>query len=288
MSTAIGRDLARAIQAELAAEVQALRAQGYPPPGLAVVLVGDDPASLVYVRNKSRACNQVGIVSSVHHLPRTTTEAEVVARLAHLGADASVHGILVQLPLPAHIDETKVIEALSPDKDVDGFHPLNVARLFTRQPFLVPSTPAGIVEFLHRQHIAIAGKQAVIISASRIVGKPLALMLLNEGAAVTVCHIYTRDLAAITREADLLVSAAGKVKLVTADMVKPGSVVVDVGINFHEGKTVGDVDAAAVAPRVALLTPVPGGVGPVTVAMLLRNTLLAYKHQLGLLSRPDG
>jgi len=273
----LGKPLSDRIREEVRREIERLSQDAPYPPGLAVILVGDDPASKVYVRNKQRACEKVGIRSESHLLPHTTDEKTLLARIEQLNADPHVHGILVQLPLPSPEHEVAAIESIAPLKDVDGFHPLNVAKLVDGRPYLVPSTPAGILALLATQHVPIADRRAVLIGASNIVGKPLALCLLHRDAVVTLCHKYTRDLAALTREADILISAVGKQKLVTADMVKPGAVVVDVGITLVEGRAVGDVDFEPVAQKASLTTPVPGGVGPLTIAMLLANTLQAYK-----------
>jgi methylenetetrahydrofolate dehydrogenase (NADP+) / methenyltetrahydrofolate cyclohydrolase len=278
----LGKPISDRIRAEMRAEIERLVPHAPSPPGLAVILVGDDPASKVYVRNKQRACEKVGIRSVSHLLPSTTDEKTLLACIEQLNADPHVHGILVQLPLPSPDHEATAIESIAPLKDVDGFHPLNVAKLFEGRPYLVPSTPAGILELLATHQVPIADRHVVIIGASNIVGKPLALCLLCHNAVVTICHKYTRDLPAITREADILITAVGKQKLVTAEMVKPGAVVIDVGITLVEGHAVGDVDFVPVAQKASLLTPVPGGVGPLTIAMLLANTLKAYKTILGL------
>ncbi len=278
----LGKPLSDRIRAEVRGEIDRLVPQAPYPPGLAVVLVGNDPASAVYVRNKQRACEHVGIRSLSRFLPSDTDEHTLLACIEELNQDPQIHGILVQLPLPSSEHEATAIESIAPLKDVDGFHPLNVGKLFTGQPYLVPSTPAGILELLATHRVPIADRRVVIIGASNIVGKPLALCLLYRDAVVTICHKYTRDLAAISREADVLITAVGKQKLVTGDMVKPGAVVIDVGITLVEGRAVGDVDFAPVAEKASLLTPVPGGVGPLTIAMLLANTLKAYKTILGL------
>jgi methylenetetrahydrofolate dehydrogenase (NADP+)/methenyltetrahydrofolate cyclohydrolase len=278
----LGKPVSDRIRAEVQAEIARLARQAPYPPGLAVILVGDDPASKVYVRNKQRACEKVGIRSISHLLPSTTDEKTLLERIEQLNADLHVHGILVQLPLPSPEHEVTAIESIAPLKDVDGFHPLNVAKLYEGRPYLVPSTPAGILELLATHQVPIADQRVVIVGASNIVGKPLALCLLHHNAVVTLCHKYTRDLPSLTREADILITAVGKEKLITADMVKPGSIVIDVGISLVEGKAVGDVDFEPVARKAALVTPVPGGVGPLTIAMLLANTLKAYKTILGL------
>jgi methylenetetrahydrofolate dehydrogenase (NADP+)/methenyltetrahydrofolate cyclohydrolase len=278
----LGKPVSDRIRAEVHAEIQRLAPQAPYPPGLAVILVGNDPASAVYVRNKQRACEKVGIHSVSRLLPSDTDEKTLLAAIEELNDDPQIHGLLVQLPLPSPEHEVTVIESIAPLKDVDGFHPLNVAKLFEGRPYLVPSTPAGILELLETHQVPIADSRVVIIGASNIVGKPLALLMLHHDAVVTLCHKYTRDLAAISREADILITAVGKRKLVTADMVKSGAVVIDVGITLVEGRAVGDVDFAPVAEKASLLTPVPGGVGPLTIAMLLANTLKAYKTILEL------
>ncbi len=278
----LGKPVSDRIRAEVRAEIERLALQAPYPPGLAVILVGNDPASTVYVRNKQRACEKVGIHSVSHLLPSDTDEKTLLARIEELNDDPHIHGILVQLPLPSPEHEATAIESIAPLKDVDGFHPLNVAKLFEGRPYLVPSTPAGILELLATHHVPIADRRVVIIGASNIVGKPLALCMLYHHAVVTICHKYTQNLAAISREADILVTAVGKQKLVTADMVKSGAVVIDVGISLVEGRAVGDVDFEPVAQKASLLTPVPGGVGPLTIAMLVANTLQAYKTILGL------
>ena len=273
----LGKPLSDRIRAEVRAEVTCLAGQAPYPPGLAVILVGADPASKVYVRNKQRACEKVGIHSMSHLLPSSTDEKSLLDCIQLLNDDPHVHGILVQLPLPSPEHEATAIESITPLKDVDGFHPLNVAKLYAGTPYLVPSTPAGILELLVTHHVPIADQRVVIVGASNIVGKPLALHLLHHDAVVTLCHKYTRDLPRLTREADILITAVGKEKLITAEMIKPGAVVIDVGISLVEGRAVGDVDVETVAPKASLLTPVPGGVGPLTIAMLLANTLKAYK-----------
>jgi methylenetetrahydrofolate dehydrogenase (NADP+)/methenyltetrahydrofolate cyclohydrolase len=278
----LGKPISDRIRGEVRAEIERLAPQAPYPPGLAVILVGNDPASAVYVRNKQRACEKVGIHSVSHLLPGDTDEKTLLARIEELNEDPHIHGILVQLPLPSPEHEATAIESIAPLKDVDGFHPLNVAKLFEGRPYLVPSTPAGILELLATHHVPIANSRVVIIGASNIVGKPLALCMLYHDAVVTICHKYTQDLAAISGEADILITAVGKQKLVTADMVKPGAVVIDVGITLVEGRAVGDVDFEPVARKASLLTPVPGGVGPLTIAMLVANTLQAYKTILGL------
>jgi methylenetetrahydrofolate dehydrogenase (NADP+)/methenyltetrahydrofolate cyclohydrolase len=277
----LGRPVSERVRSEVQEEIARLAHLAPYPPGLAVILVGDDPASKVYVRNKQRACEKVGIRSVSHILPHDTDENTLLACIEQLNDDPHVHGILVQLPLPSPEHEATAIESIAPRKDVDGFHPLNVAKLYDGRPYLVPSTPAGILELLDTHQVPIADQRVVIVGASNIVGKPLALCLIHRHAIVTLCHKYTRDLPSVTREADILITAVGKEKLITAEMVQPGAVVIDVGISLVEGKAVGDVDFGPVAQRAKLLTPVPGGVGPLTIAMLLANTLKAYKTILG-------
>lgn len=279
-----GKKLAQEMRAELAANVAARTAAGKPPPGLTVVLVGDNPASAAYVRNKQKACADVGITSRLLHLPADTTEADLLSRLASLNADPAVHGILVQLPLPPQIREDAVIRAVGPRKDVDCFHPENVGLLAAGLPRYAPCTPAGVIALLRRNGVDLAGREVVIVGRSNIVGKPLAMLLMQKptranpdgcDATVTVAHTRTADLAAVCRRADVLIAAAGKPGLVTPDMVLPGAVVVDVGTNpTADGKLVGDV-GPGVAEVAGALSPVPGGVGPMTITMLLANTLRA-------------
>lgn len=273
-----GKATAASIRQELAAAVSALPASA-PRPGLAVVQVGEDPASSVYVRSKTRACEEVGFRSFGHHLPEAVTEDALLALVAELNADPAVDGILVQLPLPGHIDKDRVLNAVDPHKDVDGFHPVNVGLLLLGQPTLGACTPAGVMELLRREGVAVAGRHVVIVGRSNIVGKPLAAMMLNAHATVTVCHSRTPDLGVHTRQADILVAAVGRVGLITRDMVKPGAVVIDVGMNRNDqGKLVGDVAYDEVAEVAGRITPVPGGVGPMTIAMLLANTWQAYRQ----------
>lgn len=276
-----GKALAARVRAEVADEVRELGVAV----GLATVLVGDDPASAIYVRRKREACAEAGIESIHHELPAATSQADLLALVARLNADPAVTGILVQLPLPGHIDEAAVIQAIDPIKDVDGFHPITAGLLLQGTPTLLPATPAGVMELLAAYEVPLAGARAVVVGRSNIVGKPAALLLLARHATVTVCHSRTRDLAAIVREADVVVAAVGKPDAVTADMIRPGATVIDVGINRLEHGLVGDVaaDAAEVA---GLLTPVPGGVGPMTIAMLLRNTARASRFQTGMLAFP--
>lgn len=248
-------------------------------PGLTVVIVGEDPASKVYVGRKHKCCQELGMASEVVRMPETVAEAELLQKIDELNAKAEVHGILVQLPLPKHINSERVLERIDPDKDVDGFHPVNVGSLTVGKENLVPCTPYGIIKMLEISGIDIEGKRAVIIGRSNIVGKPMALLLLARNATVTLCHSKTRNLAAVTREGDILVAAIGKPAFVTKDMVKPGAVVIDVGINRVEGKLVGDVKYDEVAEVAGFITPVPGGVGPLTIAMLMYNTLKAAESQ---------
>ena len=249
-------------------------------PGLAVILVGNNPASAVYVRNKHKACLDVGMNSYEITMDEKTTEDELLAKIDELNSDPKVHGILVQLPLPKHISEEKVINRISPEKDVDAFHPTNVGKIVSGKYEFIPCTPAGIMELLHFYNVEISGKECVVIGRSNIVGKPMALLLLAENGTVTVCHSRTKDLSEVTKRADILVVAIGKPNFVSADMVKPGAVVIDVGINRKEdGKLCGDVDFTAVEPIASMITPVPGGVGPMTITMLLKNTLTAAKNQ---------
>ena len=273
-----GKAISAAIRAEIKEECAAFVAQNGFAPGLSVVIVGEDPASQVYVRNKARACEEVGFDSHVYALPASTTEEELLALIDRLNTDPTVHGILVQLPLPKHLDETAVLLRIDPKKDVDAFHPYNVGQLTIGNPTFLPCTPAGVMELLRRSGIDPAGKHCVVVGRSNIVGKPMALLLLAANGTVTVCHSRTRDLAAVTRSADILVVAIGRAKFITADMVKPGAVVIDVGMDRDEnGKLCGDVDFDAVEPVASAITPVPGGVGPMTITMLLRNTLTAAK-----------
>jgi len=277
-----GKAAAEKIREEVRAGVEKLRAVYGITPGLTVIIVGDDPASKVYVDNKHKTCRELGIASQVVRLAADTAEEELVAHIDRLNADPAVHGILVQLPLPGHIDTDKVLDRIRPDKDVDGFHPVNVGNLALGREALVPCTPHGVMKLLAMEGIATEGKRAVVVGRSNIVGKPMASLLLAGNATVTVCHSRTRDLAAVCREADILVAAIGKAGFVTADMVKPGAVVIDVGINRVEGRLIGDVDFAAVKEIAGAITPVPGGVGPLTIAMLMDNTLKAAKKQEGI------
>lgn len=272
-----GKAIAEEIKKEAAAEAAALKAQGIAP-CLAVVLAGDDGASKIYVRNKEKACEAVGIRSIVHRLEETAPEEELLRLIGRLNRDGAVHGILVQLPLPGHMDGRKAIAAIAPEKDVDCFHPLNVGRMASGLDGFLPCTPAGVIALLKRSGYEIAGKRCVVIGRSNLVGKPLAALLTAEDGTVTLCHSKTRDLAGICREADILISAAGRAGLVTGEMVKAGAIVIDVGMNRdQEGKLCGDVVFDGAAEKAAAITPVPGGVGPMTVAMLMKNCVLAAK-----------
>ena len=247
---------------------------------LAVIIVGDDPASKIYVANKEKACEYTGIRSEKYALPADTTMEQLLSLIERLNADPAVNGILCQLPLPRGLDEQKVIDAISPEKDVDAFHPVNVGKIMTGNFDFLPCTPAGIMEMLRYEGIDVEGKQCVVIGRSNIVGKPMSMLLLHKNATVTICHSRTRDLPSVTRTADVLVSAVGRANFVTPDMVKEGAVVIDVGMNRDaNGKLCGDVDYAAVSPLASAITPVPGGVGPMTIAMLMKNTLTAVKKQ---------
>ena len=273
-----GTALSKQLRADVAARTTALKARGVTP-GLAVVLVGENPASQVYVRNKVKACGDAGLHSVLEHYKATMTEAELLARVDALNNDPAIHGILVQLPLPAHIDAQKVIEAISPAKDVDGFHIASAGALMTGMPGFWPCTPYGCMKMLESIGYELRGKHAVVIGRSNIVGKPMALMLLAKSATVTICHSATVDLKAMTLQADVIVAAVGKRNVLTADMVKPGAVVIDVGMNRNDaGKLCGDVDFDAVKEVAGWITPVPGGVGPMTRAMLLVNTLEAAER----------
>jgi methylenetetrahydrofolate dehydrogenase (NADP+)/methenyltetrahydrofolate cyclohydrolase len=268
-----GNALSRQLRADVTARVTALKARGVTP-GLAVILVGENAASQVYVRNKVKACEDTGMHSVLERWPATMTEAELLARVDALNADTTIHGILVQLPLPAHIDAQKVIEAISPAKDVDGFHIASAGALMTGMPGFWPCTPYGCMKMLESIGYELKGKHAVVIGRSNIVGKPMALMLLQQNATVTICHSGTPDLKAMTLQADVIVAAVGKRNVLTADMVKPGAVVIDVGMNRNdEGKLCGDVDFDGVKEVASYITPVPGGVGPMTITMLMVNTL---------------
>ncbi len=273
-----GNALSRELRTRVAQRAAALKERGVTP-GLAVILVGENPASEVYVRNKVKACADAGLHSVLERYPADLCENALLERIASLNADAGIHGILVQLPVPAHIDAQKVIEAISPAKDVDGFHVASAGALMTGMPGFLPCTPYGCMKMLESIGYDLRGKHAVVIGRSNIVGKPMALMLLQKNATVTICHSATRDLKALTAQADVIVAAVGKRNMLTADMVKPGAVVIDVGMNRNdEGKLCGDVDFAGVKEVAGYITPVPGGVGPMTITMLLVNTLEAAER----------
>ncbi|MBN6063535.1 bifunctional methylenetetrahydrofolate dehydrogenase/methenyltetrahydrofolate cyclohydrolase FolD [Aggregatibacter actinomycetemcomitans] len=272
-----GTELSSQIKTQITRQIAHYVERGKRSPGLAVILVGADPASQVYVGSKRRSCAEVGIISKSYDLPENTPEQELLGIIEQLNQDKDVDGILVQLPLPKHIDSTKVIEKISSEKDVDGFHPYNVGRLCQRIPTLRACTPYGVMKLLETTDIAFRGKHAVIVGASNIVGRPMALELLLAGCTVTVTHRFTEDLAHHVRQADIIVVAVGKPRFIKGEWIKEGAVVVDVGINRIDGKLVGDVEFDVAAERAAYITPVPGGVGPMTVAMLMENTLSAYK-----------
>ncbi len=277
-----GKAVSTAIKKEIAEKIKSLNTSSGLLPGLAVVQVGDNPASSIYVRNKKKACDQAGIKSFEHHLNDNTSEEELLKLIKQLNKSADIHGILVQLPLPSHIREYVVLEAIHPEKDVDGFHPYNVGKLMVGKGLLLPCTPAGIIELLERSEVKIEGKKAVILGRSNIVGKPLAIMLLQKNATVTICHSKTKDLQDITKRADILVAAIGSPGFVKEDMVKEGAIVIDVGINRIDKKLVGDVDFDKVSQKASLITPVPGGIGPMTIALLMKNGLTAFKTQMNL------
>ena len=279
-----GKAIAHKIQAELAQQIQSLQAEYGRPPGLAVLMVGDNPASAAYVRNKERACEKIGMASFGRHLPATATAAELEQIIQELNQDDRVDGILIQLPLPNHLDSVALLNLIDPDKDADGLHPVNLGRLVRGEPGLRSCTPAGVMRLLEEYQIDPQGKKAVVIGRSILVGKPLALMLLEANATVTIAHSKTPDLAAIAREADILIAAVGRPNMITADMVKLGAVVIDVGINRvtdDEGNSrlVGDVDFDSAQTVASAITPVPGGVGPMTVALLLHNTVWSYQQR---------
>jgi methylenetetrahydrofolate dehydrogenase (NADP+)/methenyltetrahydrofolate cyclohydrolase len=271
-----GKEIAGEVRQQVAAGVEARTQQGLRAPGLAVVLVGNDPASHVYVGNKRKACDEAGILSLSYDLPEDTSQEALEALIDELNENPTVDGILVQLPLPAHLDADPILVKIRPDKDVDGFHPYNIGRLMQRKPTLRPCTPAGIITLLDSIETPYKGQHAVIVGASNIVGRPMSMELLLKGATITVCHRFTPDLEKFVREADILVAAVGKPGLIKGDWVKPGATVIDVGINrMEDGKLHGDVDFAAASEHAAYITPVPGGVGPMTIATLLQNTLYA-------------
>ena len=269
-----GKALALSLREDIAQEVSALEKETGIKPGLAAVLVGDDPASAVYVRNKKVACEKAGLYPQEHRLSASTTQDALLALIHQLNVDPKIHGILVQLPLPPQIESKAILQAVSPEKDADGFHPVNMGRLVAGDPVFVPCTPKGVIHMIDSTGLDIAGKRAVVIGRSNIVGKPVAMLLLHRHATVTICHSRTKDLPSVIREADIVIAAIGKPLFVTLDMVKEGAVVIDVGINrLADGKLVGDVDFDHVKERAGWITPVPGGVGPMTIAMLLQNTL---------------
>lgn len=276
-----GKAIAEEVRQEVREEVARLKERGILP-GLAVILVGDDPASKTYVRNKERACKDVGIHSEVYRLPADTPEQEVLRLIGELNGRSDISGILLQHPVPGHIDERRCFDAISPDKDVDGFHPVNQGRLLIGEECFVPCTPRGIIHLLDKTGVDLKGKRAVVVGRSNIVGKPVALLLLSRHATVTICHSRTQDLAAETRAADVLVVAMGRARAIRGDMIKPGAVVIDVGVNAVDGKLVGDVDFESAQEVASAITPVPGGVGPMTIAMLLKNTVEAARRQAGL------
>lgn len=285
-----GKAIARQIQAEIATRTEALDGRTGIRPGLAAVLVGDDPASAVYVRNKQRACERVGIRSVLHQLPADTSQAELRALIEQLNGDDTIHGILVQCPLPRRLPERRILDCISPLKDVDGLHPENLGRLMQGRPRYVSCTPAGVQQLLLRSGVEVQGSHVVVVGRSELVGKPLAALLMQKNreanATVTLCHSRSKDIGALTRTADVVVVAIGRPRFLTADMVRPGAVVVDVGINRVEDRLVGDVDFEAVAEVAGRITPVPGGVGPMTVTMLLENTLQAAIQCLETSAKP--
>jgi len=276
-----GRKISAAVREQISKDTADFVAATGVTPHLAAVLVGDDPASQVYVRNKERACEKCGLKSTLHRLPSETTQQQLAELVQQLNADESVHGILVQLPLPEHLDATQILDAIVPAKDVDGFHPENVGLMSQGRPRFLPCTPHGVMKMLEHEGIKTSGRHAVVIGRSDIVGKPMAALLVQKGAdaTVTICHSRTSDISAIARQADILVAAVGIPEFVKGDMIKPGAVVIDVGINRVDDKLVGDVDYSAACEVASAITPVPGGVGPMTIAMLLQNTLHAAKHQ---------
>lgn len=278
-----GKAVSRAVREQVAAETAQLKEKGIVP-GLAVIIVGEDPASQVYVNNKEKACAEVGFYSEKFALPESTTQQELNTLVEELNARKDINGILCQLPLPAHLNDKEVINLISPEKDVDAFHPVNVGAIMIGDYNFLPCTPAGVMELIHSTGVDISGKKAVVIGRSNIVGKPMAMLLLHENATVEITHSKTKNLSEITSQADILVAAIGKAKFVTADMIKEGAVVIDVGMNRDEnGKLCGDVDFASAADKCSFITPVPGGVGPMTISMLMKNTLTAAKLQNGLL-----
>ena len=276
-----GKKIAQEIQKELSSKVKELKGKGITP-GLAVIRVGEDPSSLIYIRNKKRKAEEVGIYFEEHTLKENTSQDELIELIARLNSDSRIEGIVLQLPLPDHLDEKRMLEKISPDKDVDGFHPLNMGRLLKGDPSFIPATPRGIVELLDRYKIPLEGKRAVVVGRSDIVGKPLAFLLLARNATVTICHSKSKDLSLITREGDILVAGLGKPGFIKEKMVKEGSVIIDVGINKVGNKIVGDVDFEKVKEKASYITPVPGGVGPMTIVIVLKNVLeAAESRELG-------
>ena len=273
-----GKVVSAAVKERVKAEVEILKQKGITV-GLAVIIVGEDPASKVYVANKKKACEALGIISQEYALPENTTQQELLRLIDTLNKEETINGILCQLPLPEHLDENAVINAITPSKDVDAFHPTNVGKIMLGDYDFVPCTPAGIMEMLKYENIDISGKSCVVIGRSNIVGKPMSMLLLHKNGTVTVCHSKTENLAEVCKNADILVAAVGRPNFVKADMVKNGAVVIDVGINRVDGKLIGDVDFNAVKDKCSAITPVPGGVGPMTIAMLMQNTLTAAKKQ---------
>ena len=274
-----GKEISAAIRAEIKEATERLVAESGVRPGLAVIIVGEDPASQVYVRNKKRACDEVGFYSESYELPESTTQEELNALVDRLNKDEKIHGILCQLPLPKHLDENEVIMRIDPKKDVDAFHPENVGKIMIGDYSFLPCTPAGVMALLERSGIDVCGKECVVVGRSNIVGKPQAMLLLHANGTVTICHSRTKNLAEVCRRADILVAAIGKADFFTGDMIKEGAVVIDVGMNRRaDGKLTGDVDFASVEPKASYITPVPGGVGPMTITMLMQNTLTAAKN----------
>lgn len=277
-----GNEIAKQMQEEMRLEVEKLKAESGSVPGLAVILVGEDPASKVYVKNKGKACDKIGFYSEQHNLPEDVSETKLLELVEELNKKDNINGILVQLPLPKHIDSKKVIQTINPIKDVDGFHPINVGDLMIDEAKLAPCTPSGVMELLKRTGINLVGKNAVVVGRSNIVGKPVSLMLLKEHCTVTICHSRTRDLEEVCKKADILVAAVGKPEMITGDMIKEGAVVIDVGVNrLDNGKLVGDVHFESASQKASYITPVPGGVGPMTITMLMHNTLKAFKMHTG-------
>jgi methylenetetrahydrofolate dehydrogenase (NADP+) / methenyltetrahydrofolate cyclohydrolase len=275
-----GKKVSGEIRNRLADEIQELKKKTGKTPGLATVLVGDDPASAVYVRNKNKICGELGFQSFEQKLSADTSEEKLLQLVGELNSNKDIHGILVQLPLPDQIDSEKILQAIDPKKDVDGFHPINVGKLVVGNALLTPCTPTGIIALLDRYDIEISGKHAVIIGRSNIVGKPVSMLLLQRNATITICHSRTQNLKEVTRSADILVAAVGRANFVTEEMVSEGTVVIDVGINRVDGKLTGDVDFEPVSKKASHITPVPGGVGPMTIALLMENTLKAFKESL--------